>query len=235
MTGFFLQADTAPIESVDLAPMVFLLAVMGIMPFALAMATSFARLVIVGGLLRQALGLQQIPPNSVLTGIALVLTVHIMSPVIESGWAGWQAAEGRQAKIEVIHDVVRTFLEGKAQDDPIELFQRLARDRDELADGTEGQPRVRLEGQSARMLETLTIYLPAFMLSELKEAFLTGFILFLPFLVLDLVVSNILLAMGMHMLTPTTVSLPLKLIIFVMLDGWTLILDGVVRSYHVAI
>lgn len=226
----------AVVQAPDIGAMILLLAGLGIAPFVLAMATSFARLVIVGGLLRQALGLQQIPPTSVLTGIALVLTITIMSPVIEQSWTAAQSDMERGQKIEAVHDAFRGFFERMASTRNVELFREIRADQVAAARATDGeQPEAPvLDESAARMFETLTVYLPAFVLTELTTAFIIGFLIFLPFLVIDLVVSNILLALGMHMLSPVTISLPLKIILFVLRDGWTLVLGGVISSYGIS-
>lgn len=215
----------------DLRNMVMMLGLLGLMPFLLAMTTPFVRLVIVGGLLRQALGLQQVPPNSVITGMALVLTLHIMAPVVEDGWQRWQdAGSDLGARIEAVHAPLHDFLANHARAEDIALMRSL-RDDDR---GTDGDDEPRPAGDAALVdarIETLTIFVPAFLLSELRAAFLAGVLIFIGFLVVDLVVGNILLTMGMHMLSPVTVSLPLKIALFVFVDGWQRIIVGLVSSY----
>lgn len=210
-----------------------ILIAMGLMPFVFTMITSFAKLVIVGGILRQAMGTPQIPPTSVITGLALILTVHIMSPVALQAWAGYQAEVALQGETVEEVDRVRMavvaaeapmseFLERHTDVRNVELFRGLLR-RLSARSGT-------MPPQNKRF-ELVTVYAPAFLLTELTEAFQIGFLIFVPFLVIDLVVSNLLLAMGMHMLSPTTVSLPLKLLLFVLIDGWSLVLRGIVLGY----
>ncbi|MEM7204176.1 MAG: flagellar type III secretion system pore protein FliP [Planctomycetota bacterium] len=212
----------------QLATYVSILVAMALLPFLLTMITSFAKLVIVGGIVRQALGTQQIPPTSVITGLALILTMHIMSPVAVRAWEGFQAAEGSTPeRLLAIEAPITEFLHRHADPENRILFsslrQQLNRGEDPFPPSTNDQVR--------RIVNVLTVDAPAFMLTELAEAFQIGFLIFLPFLVLDLVVGNVLLAMGMHMLSPVVISLPLKLLLFVLIDGWRLLLSGIVRGY----
>ncbi len=230
-------ASSGP-ASANLLVWVALLAAMALAPFLLAMATSFAKLVIVGGILRQALGTPQIPPTSVITGLALVLSALIMSrPALEC-WNAWseQRAERERTQgaalepaelLELAQSAVlprvEAFLVANSSDANVQLFRGL---RDELWAGL--PPADQLAHPA---LELITVRMPAFVLTELTEAFQIGFLIFVPFLILDLVVSNLLLAMNMHMLSPQTVAMPLKLLLFVLSDGWTLIFQGIVRNY----
>jgi len=231
------SASTAAPTS-DLLLWVALLAVMALLPFLLAMASSFAKLVIVGGILRQALGTPQIPPASVITGLALVLSALIMSrPALEC-WNAWSVARaelereqgGQLAPAAAFELAERTvlprverFLVDNSSAANTQLFREL---RSELWAGM--QPSEQLASPT---LELITVRMPAFVLTELTEAFQIGFLIFVPFLILDLVVSNLLLAMNMHMLSPQTVAMPLKLLLFVLSDGWRLIFQGIVRNY----
>jgi type III secretion protein R len=237
---------------------IVMLALMALAPFLFTLITSFAKLVILGGLLRQAMGTPQIPPNTVITGLALILTLHIMSPVAIDIYSRFKVKEvarnaalaaltpeerAKKAKedtsMEAVRDVVdaaeppiRAFLEKHAHRNNIALFERLQA-KLLKSSGTE-KPLADVFGGDAtaqQLVRDITVLAPAFMLSELVEAFQIGFIIFIPFLVIDLVVSNILLAMGMHMLSPVTISMPFKLLLFVLIDGWTLILQGVVLNY----
>ena len=231
-----------------------LLVVMALMPFVLTMVTSFAKLVVVGGIVRQAIGTPQIPPTSVLTGLALILSVHIMSPVLVQAWGEFQDLAEREpvavtkdgdptmdrARLAArsTEEPMRRFLEQHSSAGNVDLFRNLrkrlyhAAQRRSAEAGTEPPRTIDLgEPTANRLFELATVYAPAFILTELTEAFQIGFLIFVPFLVIDLVVSNLLLAMGMHMLSPVTVSLPLKLLLFVLIDGWTLILQGIVLGY----
>jgi len=236
---------------------IVLLAVMALAPFLFTLITSFAKLVIIGGILRQAIGTPQIPPNTVITGLALILTLHIMSPVVVDIYTRHKTADAKrqaelaaltpeerekklkeQSSMQPVRDVldaaeppIRAFLEKHAHRSNVALFERL---QAKLMGANGAQPLEAVFGDDPairQLVRDLTILAPAFMLSELIEAFQIGFLIFIPFLVIDLVVSNILLAMGMHMLSPVTISMPFKLLLFVLIDGWTLILQGVVLNY----
>lgn len=245
------QAATAPAALLTdprgLTTWLLILAGMALLPFVLTMTTSFAKLVIVGGIVRQALGTQNIPPNTVLTGLALVLTIHIMSPVAREAYITYQQAQtariggadasglGAQAGYfaEAIQPAMSNFLRRHASPANVQLFQQLKERlsaRNAPAAVASPEPRFANPAVNA-LVDDLTILAPAFILTELTEAFQIGFLIFLPFLVIDLVVSNVLLAMGMHMLSPVTVSLPLKLLLFVAIDGWKLILQGLALGY----
>ncbi len=237
-----------------------LLAVMAIVPFVLTLTTSFAKIVVVLGLVRQALGTQQTPPNTIVTGIALILSIHVMWPVADATYANYrrlsattgQAAPAGQegsaderskdpvsfgtlvAVIRSAQGPMHDFLARNSYPSYVEHFRQLSEGSGEpnhAGPSLREDLRSRLP-EAAAAIDDLVIYAPAFLLSELTKAFQIGFLLFIPFLVLDLVVGNVLLAMGMQMLNPQTVSLPLKLLLFVVIDGWYLILDGLVRCYR---
>ena len=215
------------------------LGLLALLPFLLTMVTSFAKLVIVGGILRQALGTQQVPPTTVITGLALILTLHIMWPVVDAGLTAYEQ-QPDAAGTETLEDLaesfgppLREFLRRNTSQTNYDLFLGLRENSaapptpDAEIDPADGVGTIRA------LASDLTILAPAFVLTELTEAFQIGFLLFVPFLVLDIVVSNLLLAMGMHMLSPVTVSLPLKLLLFVLIDGWTLIFRGLITGYNV--
>ncbi|MGC4030481.1 MAG: flagellar type III secretion system pore protein FliP [Tepidisphaeraceae bacterium] len=215
------------------------LALVAVLPFLLTMVTSFAKLVIVGGILRQALGTQNVPPNSVITGLAIVLTIHIMAPIALRGWQAYTPPskvgtteptlqDQLTAAADAFEPQLRAFLEKHSTAANRDLFTGLqARlgGPDEAALNSQFPPAV------ARGIHDLVILAPAFMLTELTTAFQIGFILFVPFLVIDLVVGNILLAMGMPSMSPITIALPLKLLMFVAIDGWRLVFQGLVLNY----
>lgn len=196
------------------------LTLLSVIPAVLVMATSFTRCIVVLGFLRHALSTQQTPPNVVLTGIALFLTLFIMSPVLDRVWA----------------DAVNPYLKGRISMEsafekglrPIRAFMARQTRQKDLAlmlDLSRAKAPASLDD-----VPTPTL-IPAFMLSELRTAFLMGFLLFLPFIVLDLVVSAVLMSLGMVMLPPAMISLPLKLLLFVMADGWTLVVKSLVLSF----
>lgn len=218
-------------------PLVLLLvlASLALVPFVIMMATSFVKLAVVLALIRNALGTQQVPPNVVVTGLALVLTVYIMAPVgvqiyevaKETINQGTNQPLLSQASVELLgqaakqgKEPIRDFLLRHTHDDERELFYNLAVEmrQSETAKAAVGEK------------DFLNI-IPAFVVSELTEAFQIGFVIFLPFLIIDLVIANILLSLGMFQISPVTLSLPFKLLLFVMVDGWHLIVKGLIQGY----
>ena len=201
----------------------------GAAAFAALMLTSYTKLVIVFGLLRTALGLQQTPPNMVLNGIAVILSVYIMAPV---GMEVADALRGHNfgAKGASINDVIAVL---DAAEVPVKTFLKKhtqERDRRFFLKSTETiWPTKRAAALTA---DDFLVLVPSFTLSELTRAFQIGFIIYLVFVVVDLIVATVLLALGMMMISPTTISLPFKLLLFVMLDGWTRLIHGLVLSYR---
>jgi type III secretion protein R len=231
LTGVDLNAD-----SVSSKPLVLIvaLAAMGLAPFVLLMVTSFVKISVVLSIVRSAMGTQQIPPTQVITGLAIILTVYIMAPVGQDMYRAsnpeqFQNSEGLlSAKTvdqlikasEKAKEPLRAFLMKKVGNKDRTLFYSLA-----LKMRTNPEDRANIGATDFLVL------VPAFVVSELKEAFQIGFLLFVPFIVIDMVVANILLALGMHMLSPTTISMPFKLLLFVLVDGWYLIAKGLVIGY----
>ena len=219
--------------SPDLLRMTSILIGMAFLPFLLGMLTSFAKIVVVCGILRQGLGLQQVPPTSVLTGLALILTITIMAPVATDAWNGVQALEEEEFSPAASREVREAFEEwlarGLGEGKVLAVFDR---------NGAPGSQELQLDGLTPEVrtevrawAELLTRTAPSFLLQELSEAFVIGFLLLIPFLVLDLVVGNVLLSLGMMMMSPQVVSLPLKILLFVSVDGWELLLGGLVENY----
>ncbi|CAK0755394.1 Flagellar biosynthetic protein FliP [Azospirillaceae bacterium] len=200
--------------------MIGLLTVLSLAPSILVMMTCFTRVVIVLSFLRQALGVQQVPPNTVVMSLALFLTFFVMAPVMERSYAeGLQPLineeideiEGLKRAVKPFH----AFMVRHTQEKELQLFMDISK-----------TPSVK--DPSAIPLHVL---IPAFMISEIKRAFEIGFLLFLPFLIIDMVVSSILMSMGMMMLPPTMVGIPFKIIFFVLVDGWYLIAGSLVKSF----
>lgn len=215
-------------------PLVLLvaLAAMALLPFVLLMVTSFVKIAVVLSIVRSALGTQQIPPTQVITGLAIILTVYIMSPVALSMYRATgnltdQSGELFSEKsVPLLLDAankakepLRNWLEKHATEKDRNLFFTLAKRMREGPD------------KDTVTEHDFLVIVPSFVISELKQAFQIGFILFVPFIVIDMVVANILLALGMHMLSPTTISMPFKLLLFVLVDGWYLIAKGLVIGY----
>ncbi len=206
-----------------------LLTVLSLLPAVLITITSFTRIVIVLSFVRRALSVNELPPNPVLIGLALFLTVFVMSPVAKrvhsAAWQPYRAGELSMAEAgDVAWDEMASFLVANTRQSELALFAELA------------ESNVVLAAESAETLPEpgdlpLSVVVPAFVLSELKTAFQMGFLLFLPFLVIDLVVSSVLLSMGMFMLPPVMISTPVKVLVFVLVDGWHLICESVVTSF----
>lgn len=202
------------------------LALMALLPTVVVVSTSFLKIAIVMSLLRNALGVQQIPPNIALYGLALVLSAYVMAPV------GFQIEREVSASPTAGKDLGSLVAAVRKGAEPLRGFmaRNAAPAQKEFFVGTAK----RLWGPELSAGITANDFLvlvPAFMVSELTRAFQVGFLLYLPFVVIDLIVSNILLAMGMMMVSPVTISLPLKLFLFVMVDGWTRLIQGLVLSY----
>ena len=225
-------------DSVTNRPIILMVALAGLamVPFVLIMVTSFVKLAVVLSIVRQAIGTQQIPPTQVLTGLATILTVYIMMPVgldiyhdtrdklVSPEFASFSLSNFRSDQmmqlVQIGQEPLRTFLIKHAHLKDRDMFFKLAW-------------KMRKPRDRATLTDTdWSIVVPAFVISELKESFQIGFILFVPFLVVDMVVANILMALGMQMLSPTTISLPFKILLFVLVDGWYLITKGLVLGYQ---
>ncbi|GLT17815.1 EscR/YscR/HrcR family type III secretion system export apparatus protein [Vibrio zhanjiangensis] len=204
------------------------LTLVGLLPFITVMATSFVKISIIFVLIRNALGVQQAPPNMAMNGLALVLTIFIMAPVayechqiaLELG-TEWENSTEAMQGIGHILEPYRQFLLNKVSQTEVDFFADTAKqlwppEHRDIIDN-----------------ESFLVLIPAYTVSELTSAFEVGFILYLPFIAIDLIVSNILLAMGMMMVSPMTISLPFKLLLFVLLDGWTRLTHGIVLSYQI--
>ncbi len=207
--------------------MMAMLAVMSLLPFAVLMLTSFSKIAVVLSLARSAMGTQQAPPTIVLTGLAAVLSAHIMAPVMERmydvGQLAYQEVESGAQMLSAANRVtepLRAFLVKHGSPEERARFVDLAR---------ELRPPEEVEQVQE---DELFVVIPAFVITELKEAFQIGFLIFLPFLVLDMVIANVLLALGMQTLSPSQVSLPFKILLFVAVDGWSLLARGLILGYR---
>ena len=199
-----------------------LMTVLTLLPSLLLMMTSFVRIIIVMSLLRQALGTAQTPPNQVLLGLALFLTIFIMMPVFSAVYDDaitpyFNEDIGFEEAVTVAREPFRTFMLNQTRESDIALFV-------EIAGNTE------VVEPSDVPFSTLV---PAFITSELKSAFSIGFLIYIPFVVIDLVVASVLMSMGMMMLSPMMISMPFKLMLFVLVDGWTLIMGSLTSSFAV--
>jgi flagellar biosynthetic protein FliP len=197
-----------------------LMSALTLLPSLLIMMTSFVRIIIVLSLLRQAIGTGQTPPNQVLVGIALFLTLFIMSPVMteiyDEAIVPFTAGEITQEEALSLASVpVRSFMLAQTRENDLNVFMDMA--DEPVATPYEEVP--------------MTVLVPAFMTSELKTAFTIGFLIYIPFVIIDLVVASVLMAMGMMMLSPMMISMPFKLMLFVLADGWLLIMQSITASF----
>ncbi len=198
-----------------------LLTVLSLAPSIVIMTTSFVRITVVLSLLRTALGLQQSPPNAVLISLALFLTAIVMAPTFQASYDA-----GVKPLLDKKMELPQAF---NASAQPVKVFMLAQVDREDLALFV----RLSQTPKTVKMADLpIHVVTPAFMISELKRAFEIGFLLFIPFLVIDLVVASVLMSMGMMMLPPVVVSLPFKLIFFVLVDGWRLVAGSLVESFH---
>jgi len=212
----------APDKLVDGLKILGLLTILTVAPAILLTMTSFTRILIVFGFLRQAVGTQQVPPNQVIVGLSLFLTVFIMAPVGERineqaivPYREGQITDGQALERAIVP--VRQFMLNYTREKDLMLFYEIS-----------GQTKPNtVEEIGMRLL------VPAFILSELKTAFEMGFMLFIPFIVLDIAIASMLMSMGMIMLPPALISLPLKLMLFVLVDGWNLVVGSIVKSFQV--
>ena len=221
LAGVLPGADAASSGMSVKSQILVILTLLGLLPVMIMMMTCFTRVVIVLSLLRQALGLQQGLPTRIITGIALILTILVMRPVGEQVWT--------QAFLPYDQDKIGLEQALRIAEGPISRFMLAQTSKASLAQVA------RLAGESPQaqpQLHSFPVKLAAFVLSELKTAFQIGAMLFIPFLIIDLVVSSVLMAMGMMMLSPLVISLPFKLLLFVLVDGWTLTVSTLVGSIH---
>lgn len=197
------------------------LTLLALLPAMLVCLTSFLRIIIVLSMLRHAIGMQETPPNTVLIGLGLFLTIFTMSPILEKmNQAAIQPFMAGKLSMQAAYD--------KGIDPLREFMVRQTREQDLI---------LLIELSKAKIPENMADIsniqlIPAFMLSELRAAFQIGFVIFLPFLLIDLIVSSLLMALGMMMMPPTTIALPLKILMFILIDGWSLILKALVGSFH---
>ena len=218
--GINLQSLVTPDRLSNSVQLLLTLSLITLIPFFLISVTSFLRIVIVLGMIRVAVGTQQVPPNSIIIGLALFMTVFIMTPV-------WQEINSKavipynQKKISQMKAIetgmvpLRQFMFRQTREADLSLFIQFSRIH------------------TPKTFEEVPTYvlIPAYMISELKTAFQIGFLIFIPFIIIDLVVANILLSLGMFMLSPVMVSLPFKILLFVLSDGWNLIARGLMMSF----
>lgn len=231
LSSSLLQAQELPL-SIDLGndgaesyslsiQILVMMTLLTLLPAAVLSTSAFVRIIIVLSILRQALGTAQTPPNQVLLGVALFLTFFVMSPVINSVYedAAKPYMDGEATAQQAFADGIlplREFMLNQTRSADLELFANISQ-RDDITSPEEAP---------------FSVIVPSFMVSELKTAFQIGFLVFIPFLVIDLVVSSVLMSMGMMMLSPMLISLPFKIMLFVLVDGWSLVLGTLAASFY---
>lgn len=218
MNDLFAGLNGGNVPALDL---IILITLTALLPTIAVMMTSFTRIMIVLSFTRNAMGVQQTPPNMVLTGIALFLTLYIMNPVIvrinEEAYQPYvRGVITQQEAVSRLEDPMKEFMLRNTEQDTLDLFVQMS--GTEIQENVEDYP--------------LTVVTPAFMTSELKRGFMAGFLLYLPFLLIDIIVATTLMSMGMVMLPPTMISMPFKLLLFITVDGWELLFSSLVRSFR---
>ena len=220
--------------------LIILLIGLSLLPFVAMIATSYLKLVVVMSLIRNALGIQSIPPNMVINALAMILSFYIMAPVCQRSWeifreerAAMQERQQTEEAVAVGQPFFETDIIEKAAEPFREWLLRQTGERERAFFVSTAERLWSKDGELETEVnpESFYILIPSFCVSELTKAFQIGFLVYLPFIAIDIIVSNILLAMGMMMVSPVTISLPFKLLLFVMVDGWSLLIQGLVRSY----
>ncbi len=212
-------------------PLELILVLMGValLPFVVVLMTSFTKVIVIFSLVRTGLGLQSSPPNIVLNGLALILAFYVMFPVLSDTYQLAEKVNIQNVTLSTIVPVmnaikepIQTFLNNNTRASTQKFFVVTAK-------------RIWPPKYGSTVSKTdFIILIPSFLVSELTAAFQIGFILYLPFIIIDLVISNILMALGMMMLSPTTISLPFKLLLFCFVDGWTRLMDGLIMTYRIS-
>ena len=211
-------------NSVETLEILFLLTIITLLPSLLIMMSSFTRIIIVLSFVKNALGLQQTPPNQVLIGIAIFLTLFTMSPVIEEiNTTAYEPYKNEEISQEEFLDTasipIKTWMLKQTGSDELQMFLDMS--RDEAYKETENIDEL-----------PMTIIIPSFITSELKRAFIIGFLLYIPFLIIDMIVSSVLMSMGMMMLPPVMISMPFKILLFVVVDGWSLLFKTLITTFN---
>lgn len=208
-------------DGVQTLEILFLLTTVSLLPSIMVMMTSFTRIIIVLSFLRNAIGVQQLPPNMVLIGISLFLTFFIMSPVIDDinaqAYTPYKNEQiSQEQALERAQIPLKKFMLKQTEINTLNMYAEFAGEK--VTEDIEKLP--------------MKIVVPAFMTTELKRAFVIGFLLFIPFLLIDMIVSSTLMSMGMMMLPPTMVALPFKLLLFITIDGWNMIFSTLIKGYN---
>ncbi|OAJ61463.1 EscR/YscR/HrcR family type III secretion system export apparatus protein [Paraburkholderia ginsengiterrae] len=211
----------------DVTGLLLVVIAISLVPFVAMVVTSYAKIVVVLGLLRNALGVQQVPPNMVLNGIAILVSLYVMAPV---GMRAAQSLQGQPIAGQPTQALIQVF--GAAREPFREFLEKHANEREKrffIRSANVVWPK---EAANNLHENDLIVLAPAFTLSELTDAFKIGFLLYIAFIVIDLIIANVLLAMGLNQVTPTNVAIPFKLLLFVVMDGWSTLIHGLVMTYR---
>jgi flagellar biosynthetic protein FliP len=217
---FSIGQSSSPTDFVTSLQILIILTILTLAPSIIIMTTSFVRIIVIFHFVRQAIGLQQMPPNQILVGMSLILTFFIMNPtikeVVDNGINPYLEREiTQEVFFENIQNPLKEFMLGQTKDKDLKLF--LSASKSELPENREEV--------------SFWVVLPAFILSELTRGFEIGILIFIPFIIIDMIVATVLMSLGMMMLPPVMISMPFKLLIFVMVDGWTLVVDSLIKSF----
>ncbi len=217
MTDSLVSINSGAVPTLEI---IMLLTILMLLPSIVIMMTSFVRIIIILSFTRQAMGMQQTPPNMVLTGMALLLTLFIMTPVINeintTAYEPYSNQEITQEEaLELAQDPLKEFMLARTEVDTLDMYIDMSG----------------IEKTADPMDLPLTVIVPSFMTNELARGFTAGLLLYLPFLLIDIIVSSTLMSMGMIMLSPATISIPFKILLFVSLDGWELLFSSIAQSF----
>jgi len=211
----------------ELTGLLLVVVAISLLPFVAMVVTSYAKIVVVLGLLRNALGVQQVPPNMVLNGIAILVSIYVMAPI---GMLAAKTLQGEQIANEPSQALIQAF---SAAREPFRDFLVKHTQEREKRFFMRSALVVWPHEEAASLQENdLIVLAPAFTLTELADAFKIGFLLYIAFIIVDLIIANVLLAMGLNQVTPTNVAIPFKLLLFVVMDGWSTLIHGLVMTYR---
>jgi len=219
-----------PTPSPNLTGLLLLVLAISIIPFVAMVVTSYMKIVVVLGLLRNALGVQQVPPNMVLNGVAIIVSVYVMAPIIFAAMQGTQFQQASNTADNVTQTVVTGFAAAQEPFRKFLLAHAQPREREFfLHSASELWP----TAQAKALKETdFVVLAPAFTLSELTDAFKVGFLIYIAFIMVDLIIANVLMAIGLNQVQPTNIAIPFKLLLFVAMDGWSSLLHGLILGYR---
>ncbi|MDA8445678.1 type III secretion system export apparatus subunit SctR [Paracidovorax valerianellae] len=223
------MSPLSPVQGLDPTSLFIALMALAVLPFAAMVVTSYTKVVVVLGLLRNALGIQQVPPNMVLNGIAIIISIYVMAPVAMEAADKIQAAPPSSQS----SNTQQMLMAASAAKEPFRQFLvKHAHPAEKAFFLKSAQAIWPQERAKALLADDLIVVAPAFLLTELTAAFRIGFLLYLAFVIVELVIANVLLAMGLSQVSPTNIAIPFKLLLFVVLDGWSQVMHGLVLTYR---